>query len=382
MENVMKKIYLSFLLVLLPLFVSADPVEIDGICYIFNLSSKVAEVTQNPFIYTGNVVIPKTITYEGVSYEVTSIGTRAFYNCKNLTSVTIPSSVEIIRSDAFSDCAKLNSVHITDIEAWIKIIFVSNPLVLAHHLFLNGEEIKDLIIPSSVTSIGDNTFIGCSLTSVTIPNSVTSIGENAFKNCSSLTSVIIPNSVSSIGNTAFSGCSSLTSVTIPNSLNSIFAETFSGCSSLTSVIIPNSVTSIGGSAFSGCSQMSTVTIGDGIESIYPSAFSKCPELKDVYCYAEKVPKISSDAFEESNIEYATLHVPSSSIDAYKTVAPWSSFKNIVAIDATDIKSLEGTATAPSDVYDQSGRKVLTNVTSLEGLPNGIYIVKGKKILKK
>ena len=155
---------------------------------------------------------------------------------------------------------------------------------------MNGEEVKDLVIPNSVTSIGDYAFYECSgLTSVTIPNSVTSIGTYAFR-----------------------GCSGLTSVTIPNSVTSIWRATFADCSRLTSGTIPNSVTSIGEHAFANCS-----------------------ELLDVYCYAEKVPSTESDAFNDSYPEYANLHVPAASIDSYKATAPWSSFGKIVGLSGEE-----------------------------------------------
>ena len=282
----MRKLYFLFFLAFLPLVASAaDKVEIDGIYYNLNSSgdTKTAEVTQNPNRYSGDIVIPETVTYNDVTYSVTSIGNSAFLGCSGLTSVTIPNSVTSIGYHAFSDCTSLTSVT----------------------------------IPNSVTSIGNMAFHNCSgMTSVIISNSVTSIGSGAFSDCTSLTSVTIPNSVTSIGDTAFYGCSSLTSVTIPNSVNSIGAiafqgtawynnqpdglvyagkvacyykgkmpvntaitlesgtlgiakYAFSGCSGLTSVTIPNSVTSIGLSPFSGCSGLTSIVVEDG-NTVYDS----------------------------------------------------------------------------------------------------------------
>ena len=107
---------------------------------------------------------------------------------------------------------------------------------------------------------------------------------------------------------------------------------FVRCSGLTSVTIPNSVTSIGESAFSGCSGLTSVTIPNSVTSIGKEAFAYCENIENVYCYAEEVPSTYFDAFDDSNIENATLHVPASAIEAYKTTEPWSDFGTIKAID--------------------------------------------------
>ena len=212
--------------------------------------------------------------------SVTSIGSSAFFNCSSLTSITIGNSVASIGYSAFNSCSGLTSVYITDITAWYRINFnsdSSNPLYYAHNLYLKGDLITKLEIPSSVTSIGSEAFINCSsLTSITIPNSVTSIGSSAFSGCSSLTSITIPNSVTSIGSSAFSNCRSLTSITIPDSVTSIGYSAFYGCSGLTSVTIPNSVTSIGDRAFYNCRSLTSVTIGNSVTSIGSQAFQNCP----------------------------------------------------------------------------------------------------------
>ena len=217
---------------------------------------------------SGDVVIPSSVTNNGTTYSVTSIGYEAFRRCYGLTSVTIPNSVTSIGNSAFENCSSLTSVTIPN-----------SVTSIGNGAFYNCSSLTSVTIPNSVTSIGSSAFRECSsLTSISIPNSVNSIGEGVFAWCSSLTSVTIPNSVTSIGWSAFADCSSLTSVTIPNSVTSIGEKAFRNCSNLTSVTIPNSVTSIGNWAFGGCIVLTSITIGDSVTSIGKSAFDSCINL--------------------------------------------------------------------------------------------------------
>ena len=177
-----------------------------------------------------NTIIPNSVTILGVGTfaghsgltsidipnSIKAMEDGVFYECTGLTSITIPNSITSMGTAVFANCTHLTSVHISDLAALCGITYgnmYSNPLYYAEHLFLNDEEVKDLVIPNSVTSIGIDAFINCTgLTSVTIPNSVTSIGTAAFAYCKGLTSVTIPNSVTSIGEATFYSCSSLTEV--------------------------------------------------------------------------------------------------------------------------------------------------------------------------
>ena len=245
--------------------------RVDGIYYAFNGGG--LTVVSGDTDYSGDVVIPSTVSYDGKVYSVTSIGGKVFSSCSGLTSVEIPNSVTTIGESAFRTCYSLTSV----------------------------------VIGESVRYIGPSAFEGCSgLTLVVIPNSVKSIGNYAFSSCRGLTSVVIPNSVTSIGDDAFSSCRGLTSVVIPNSVTSIGNYAFSDCSGLTSVVIPNSVTSIGDDAFYRCSSLEEIIVStdnpaysslDGV--LYnkdKTQLLKCPEEKSSVTIPNSVTIIGDNAF--------------------------------------------------------------------------------------
>ena len=159
--------------------------------------------------------------------------------------------------------------------------------------FIGCRSLTSLVIPDSVTNIGDYAFWNCrSLTDIVIPDGVTSIGKCAFEGCFALSNVVIPDSVSCIGFGAFENCSSLHSVVIPDSVTSIGDYAFWNCRSLTDIVIPDGVTSIGDAAFEDCSSLSSVVIPESVENLNGNPFCrwdgelKC--LSPYFIYDNKV----------------------------------------------------------------------------------------------
>ena len=175
-----------------------------------------------------NTVIPNSVTSIGqtafyccyslrsiaLPNNITTIGDSAFFDCTSLMSVTIPGSVRLIGTNAFYNCTNIAKTNfLGDIEDWCNIEFErysSNPITYSHNLYINDQEINDVVIPNTIDSIKRYTFYRCaSLTSVTLPDGITTIGERAFTSCTSLKSLTIPESVTFIADAAFALCESL-----------------------------------------------------------------------------------------------------------------------------------------------------------------------------
>lgn len=363
MKNLFK---LSILLValVLPATTTAHDFEMDGFYYNLNgneatLTYQGSSYSQYPNEYAGDITIPSSVTYNGITYPVTTIGREAFKACKEVTSViiphsvkkvdyyafqscsgmtsiTVPNSVTDIDRYAFSSCTSLTRVNITDIASWCGIKFGttdSNPLYYAHHLYLNGTEVKSLHIPDNVTSIGSYAFNGfSSMTNVYFPETGPglAIGDNAFYNCTGLFNVYITRAVNSIGKCVFGRCTNLEylevdrnnpyydsrdysnaiietasntlimgckNTLIPNNVQAIGQSAFAGCNVLTDISIPSSVASIGKDAFSGCEALENISFSEGLISVGEGAFSRCKSLEEIF-FPNTFTSIGSLAFYE------------------------------------------------------------------------------------
>ena len=351
-----------------------------------------------------NCNIPSASDYdEGAFYDseftkvtigngVTSIGNGAFYGCSSLTSITIRGSVMSIDWYAFEDCDALKdvNVNITNLAEYCKgnVIY---KIPGNKHLYIDNKEITELVIPNSVTTIGERAFYGCSsLKSITIGNSVTSIGYEAFCGCSSLTSITIPNSVTKIGSEAFRGCtgelivncnilggseydgpfddSEFTKVIIGIGVTTIGKHAFAGCYSLTSVTIPDSVTSIGGGAFYGCSSLTDVITP---ERWIGYAFNNISGLKRIN--GKEI--ISDGVFKFLGNTLVWVDRDASSVSIPVSVKSIASFafegcKYLENVNVTDLNLWlrSGVDMSSSDGWNlYHNGKLVTNVT----IPNGV-----------
>ena len=317
------------------------------------------------------------LTSIAIPSSVTSIGEFAFWGCENITSLEIPNGVTSIETYAFGSCYGMTSLTISNSVTSmgsrvfsgcrsLTTVTIPNSLTeISDALFEWCEGLTSVTIPNSVTRIGDIAFASCkSLKTIEIPNSVTSIGWDVFGNCTRLESITIPQSVTMIDELVFSDCNSLITIhvdednpvydsredcnaiietasntliagckssIIPNSVTSIDKSAFAYCRELTSVTIPNSVTTLGYFAFAYCSGLTSVTIPKSVKYLGDGAFRNCDGLTDMYCLATTMPETNSFAFEETELEDATLHVPTVYIDTYKSTWPWKKFGNIVAL---------------------------------------------------
>ena len=226
--------------------------------------------------YLKNLVLPNTLT---------EIQKYAFDDCSSLEIVYIPTSLKKIEEGAFGGTTKTKEIHIEGLRAWFNVELESgnsSPFCGGADLYINGELIEHLEIPSYISEIPQYAFFDCgSLKSVVVPGSIRKISKCTFYGCKSLEKVALESGVESIQGSAFYGCVSLKEIDIPNTVTYIDGDAFTDCTSLENIILPNKLRSINDSLFDGCTSLKSITIPASVKEIGFNAFLFCESLEEI-----------------------------------------------------------------------------------------------------
>lgn len=352
--------------------------------------------------------------------NLSEIPSWSFNNC-HINYIFIPKSLKKIGKYAFNGCSMINDVEIEDLDAWYHVEFEDYHFGYDEcKLWLNGEEIKNIVVPNGISKMNDYVFAGTSnLVSVNLPNSLKEIGIRSFIGCYNLSYINIPESVTKIGIGAFCGCESIdslyipnnvceiereafwgigvTSITIPGRVKDIGDDTFRsshqlknvylsdgierignccfwGCNNLSTVVIPNSITDIDNSAFNYCNKLQSLSIPSSVKHIGSNVFCHCDDLTSIYVYGNIPPEIDKHYLKSSDDcnlqEHCTLYVPKGCVEAYRSSNWYTYFNNIKEFDAETGVHATGASSQPTETsrYDINGQKI-------EKLAKGINIIK-------
>lgn len=290
--------------------------------------------------YSGDLIIPESVTYQGKKLAVTTIDEYAFYYAVNVTSVAIEAPITAIGKYAFDDCSALTSVTLP-----------ATLQTIGQYGFAYCKALPSITLPEGITELGERCFFQCSaLDGVTLPQSLTALPDNCFAYCTSLSSLVIGNQVTSLGTTMFQNCTSLTEVTLPEGLTKLPSYTFSKCTALESITLPSGVTAIGQSAFSGCSKLN-FTIPDNIVTIESGAFENCTAFTEV-TFPEAVTVIPNSVLSGcSNLTSVSFGSKVSSIGTY-------AFQNCAKLESITLPE----AITVIGNYCFNGCKALSSIT--------------------
>ena len=356
---------------------------------------------------SGDVVIPATVTNEGVEYTVVEIAANTFRS-KTIDSVTIPGTVKTVGASAFQMCRLKKAVIEEGFTTLGYSMFgscgqlaeVSLPSTLtclgdegpfsAGSAFNGCVNLKEITIPAGVTEIPNMTFNGCmALANVTIAGDITSIGEQAFNNCNALASDLSFPKLTSLGSNAFGYCRAMKRIELGGTPENVTGEAFYGCEGLTDVVLGEGIKSIGSRAFNNCYSLTEITLPASMTSVAANAYAGCDKIANVYCYATVPPTGSDNSFVSTVYPTAILHVPEEAIDTYKKADIWKNFATIVSLTDSGVGSIENdtpltlvdgavASRLPMKIYDAKGvllADVAAGTFRLDTLGRGMYIVR-------
>jgi hypothetical protein len=264
--------------------------------FAFNRAAITSVFIPNSVKTIGNSAFTECADLKSVrlSEQLTRIEAFTFCSCESLTNIDIPEGVTSIGDYAFANCKQLKEITIPSCvehfgeDVFCNTGFTSLPklpeslTVIPKSMFYECTQLTSIEIPENITWIGDCAFGRCPMAEIDIPASVTRIGVAAFANCKNITDLTIPNNVTEIGMNAFCGCSNLKTVTLSNNISGIREGSFKECTSLESVIIPNGLKFIGKWAFLDCSSLRSIDIPETVEEIGEKAFANCSSLTQLF----------------------------------------------------------------------------------------------------
>lgn len=275
--------------------------------------------------YSGDIVIPETVTYDNKTYTVRSMEDGVF-NLSDISSLNIEAPITILPYFACHACHELVSLKLP------------STLEKIEQYALSGcNNLTEINLPDGLTDIEYNTFSDCkTLKAIKIPESVINISSVAlFKGCTSLTEVIFENEDLSGTNAyhTFQNCISLKNIVLTRNTTTIREECYSGCTGLEKVVFPEWITTIESEAFKDCTNLTALTFGSSFQSLGSQAFSNCYNISSVTCKNRNPKPFDGTSFTNEVYNFATLTVPSGCLEAYRNCDGWKNFKNIVEEEA-------------------------------------------------
>ena len=376
------KTLLTAVLLSLCASVSAYDFTVDGLYYnIVSLEDLTCEITYGDKVdeyhgtYSGDIVIPETVTYNNKTLTVVKIGEKAFYYCSELSSVTIPQTVTYIGSQAFMGCGAITSITIPSSVTFIGYRVFTNCISLNNIVFEDGD--KTLEWDNNDHSL--TIFYGCPIDSLYLGRNLKRTDEyyvHGLFEDSSVKKLIVGNTVTEIENMSFYGCEKLTEISLGNSVTTIGESAFRNCDNLTEISLPNSVTTIGQFAFSDCDNLTEISLGKSVAEIGSGVLSRCENLTTIYSLNPTPPTFESDEFTNKQYINMNVYVAKGSLAAYQTADIWKNFWNLQEYSTdTGIGNITFDGVQENKIYDLQGRKQ-------DAPQHGINIINGKKVLVK